>query len=375
MRSTAGLVDAHSHLRSTALADHGVQGSCLEEALLRMNAMTGVDPYDDALVAASDHLASGITGIQVIFHTFGSVDHYLGVLDRTIAGLTKIGIRARITLAITDQFEFLPQRTRRALQLPAFINTGAKMAPADFQNLVERAIKAHPNVAFGIAPVAPQWCSDAMLAAIAELATDRMWVHTHCLESVLQRTWYEESPIDRLARFGLLRANTSLAHAIHLTDRELDLVAASGTKLVTCPRSNEYLRAGRADLSKWISRKIDFGIGLDSVAGRESAAEVAARALSDSEALIALTSGGSLAAGVDSSKDLVTWGDWENGIADSVSIDGNVIAQGSDSSLAIEVEAARARITSALATDRGQRAARHRELDQLMPEYLEVIKG
>lgn len=375
MRSSAGLVDAHSHLRSTALADHGVQGSCLEEALLRMNAMTGVDPYDDALVAASDHLAAGITGIQIIFHTFGSVDHYLAVLDRTIAGLTQTAIRARITLAITDQFEFLPQRTRRALQLPAFIDTGKKLAPEEFQDLVERAINAHPGVAFGIAPVAPQWCSDAMLAAIAELATDHMWVHTHCLESQLQRTWYEESPIDRLARFGLLRANTSLAHAIHLTDDELDLVAASGTKLVTCPRSNDYLRAGRADLSKWIARKIEFGIGLDSVAGRESAAAVAALALSAEDALAALTSNGSSAAGVDTKNDLVTWSDWENGIPDSITMNGRELTLSADSSLAVAVEAARARITSALAADHGGRAARHLELDQLMPEYLEVIKG
>ena len=225
MRSTPGLVDAHSHLRSTALIDHGVPGTCLEDSILRMNAMTAVDQRDDALVASGNLLLSGFTGVQIIFHTFGNPDHYLATLGAMIDGIQSSGIRARIILAITDQCEFIPERLRD-FPFPPFVNPGERMKPSQFEEVVVEALRRFPR-------------------------------------SHMQRGWIKESPLVRLRRFGLLNSRASFAHAIWLTSDELAEVKNSGAQLVTCPHSNQILRAGTAPIQSWLDLDIPFAIGLD----------------------------------------------------------------------------------------------------------------
>ncbi|TQM91817.1 guanine deaminase [Roseinatronobacter monicus] len=52
---------------------------------------------------------------------------------------------------------------------------------------------------------------------------------------------------DIYARYGLLRANSLLGHAIHLSDREIGALAEAGAKPVFCPTSNLYLGSGLFD--------------------------------------------------------------------------------------------------------------------------------
>ncbi len=49
---------------------------------------------------------------------------------------------------------------------------------------------------------------------------------------------------DIYACYGLLRENSLLGHAIHLTDREIGALAETGAKPVFCPTSNLYLGSG-----------------------------------------------------------------------------------------------------------------------------------
>ena len=373
MRSTVGFIDAHSHLRATSLSDHGVAGTCLEEALLRMNAMTGVDPFDDALVASGELLLAGVTGVQVIFHTFGTPDQYFSILEKVIAGLRATKIRFKLVLAITDQFEFLPQSSNPPLSLPSFVDVGPRMEPESFRNLVLRIQSSFPDIQFGVAPVAPQWCSDDMMTVISELASTGMLVHTHCLESSLQRRWIDDAPIQRLARFNLLGPRTSLAHAIWLSDEELNLIKSTGTHLVTCPRSNNILKAGRAPVSQWIAKEINFAIGLDSILSKDSLFEVARIALSESQALSALTTGGQLATGMNSQNDVVLWSSLDDGIASDVSIDGETVVSNKEIFNYIEFKDAQARIRNVMMENATFRESRHRELNLIMEQYLREI--
>lgn len=373
MKSTAGFIDAHSHLRATSLFDHGITGSCFEEAILRFNAMTGVDPFDDALVASGQLLLSGITGVQVIFHTFGTPDQYFATVEKVISGLRASKIRFKLILAITDQYEFLPQSSEPPLKLPAFVDVGPRMEPEIFRTLVESICRTYPDIDFGIAPVAPQWCSDEMLKIIRDFAKNGALVHTHCLESSLQRHWFEESPIQRLARFELLGPRTSLAHAIWLTDEELSIVKSTGTHLVTCPRSNNVLKAGSAAVSQWVQKEINFAVGLDSILSKDSPFAVARMSLDETQALNALTKGGRLATGISTDKDQVRWSNLEAGIAHDVTINNEkVVSQAllfNDS----EFTAAQVRINDALIADSRAREERHHQLSLVMDRYLTEI--
>jgi hypothetical protein len=200
-----------------------------------------------------------------------------------------------------------------------------------------------------------------------------MFVHTHCLESSLQRRWIDDVPIQRLERFNLLGPRTSLAHAIWLSDEELNLVKSTGTHLVTCPRSNNILKAGRAPVSQWIAKEINFAIGLDSILSKDSLFEVARIALSESQALSALTTGGQLATGMNSQNDVVLWSSLDDGIASDVSIDGETVVSNKEIFNHIEFKDAQARIRNVMMENATFRESRHRELNLIMEQYLREI--
>ena len=177
---TSGFIDAHSHLRSTTLSQQLVADSkSLEEAILRMSAMSAVDPFDDALLACSQLLSAGITGVQVIFHTFGTPDSYLEALSKTLSGIEQSGIRALVILGITDQAEFLPIGLEDNSLLPTWLPPKQNLSAVQFADVYETAKKMYPMVKFGIGPVGPQWCSEYLLGALAELSQDGARIHSH----------------------------------------------------------------------------------------------------------------------------------------------------------------------------------------------------
>jgi len=73
-------------------------------------------------------------------------------------------------------------------------------------------------------------------------------------------------PLRVLEAAGLLRKGTQLAHCVHLTEDEIDLIASSGAGVVHCPRSNAYLGAGVAPIVALLKAGASVGLGTDSAA-------------------------------------------------------------------------------------------------------------
>ena len=370
--TTFGMVDGHSHLRSTALQAHAVVGSCLEEALLRMTAMSAIDLEDDAFVAACDLVASGVTGVQVAFHAFQNPDEYLESVSAMIRGIRRSHIRALVVLMLTDQAEYLPLGVPRPNHLSGLLEPNRGMRPQEFPDVVRQAIADHPDVQFGIGPVAPQWASDDLLSILGELADSGLRVHAHCLESERQRDWAGNA-LERLQRFGLLGPRTSLAHCVWCSNAELDLVAESGAALVTCPESNRLLGSGFPRVQEWSRRGITTAIGMDSATDRPRPVQVAREVLPEEEALIALTTGGSAATGLRTEDDEVEWSDLPQGIVASVRVAGRLVVDAGRLVLHDECEATRSMIDSRMRQDEYDRTQRQSALGSFMAEYLRYI--
>lgn len=370
---TSGLVDAHSHLRSTSLHQHGVVGGCLEEALLRMTAMTAVDIEDDVFVAACDAVSSGITGVQAVVHTFADADGYLAMVDAVVRGVQHAGVRALIILGITDQAEFLPPGIDGLLEWPSVMRPARGLSIAAYVEVVSEVRRRYPGVAFGVGPIAPQWCSDDALEALGDLGTQGLRMHTHLLESRRQRTWVKGDPIGRLARHGLLTPQTSLAHGVWCSPDDLRLIHECGAQLVACPHSNRSLGAGRADIEAWRGHGIPFGVGLDSVGDGVGIWQVARSVLDMDDALFALTQGGVACTGLASNHDVVEWRDAVGGVVDRVVIAGDERVRAGTVVCAGEVHAARERVTAMMRADERDRVARQAALSKLMREYLDVL--
>ncbi|KAL2176757.1 uncharacterized protein P884DRAFT_202088 [Thermothelomyces heterothallicus CBS 202.75] len=77
---------------------------------------------------------------------------------------------------------------------------------------------------------------------------------------------------------GLLTPRTVLAHAVHLTEGEADLVAARGAKVSHCPCSNSALTSGAAPVRRLLlDRGIACGLGTDVSGGYSASVLEAAR--------------------------------------------------------------------------------------------------
>lgn len=125
------------------------------------------------------------------------------------------------------------------------------------------------TVQFG--PNGPQWCSDDLLAAIADASRHSgRRVHMHLLETLYQRAFadanYPDGITRRLASLGLLSQRLTLAHCVHARADELDDIARAGAVVATNPSSNLHLRSGIAPIGEAIRRGCRVALGVDASA-------------------------------------------------------------------------------------------------------------
>ncbi len=108
----------------------------------------------------------------------------------------------------------------------------------------------------------------AKLTQIAGLAQSTgCGVHIHAAEAAwemdLVRNAYGTTPIRALEQAGLLEQPLSLAHAVHLDDAEIDMLAAAGVAVAHCPLSNAKLASGMARIGDLAARGVTLSLGTD----------------------------------------------------------------------------------------------------------------
>ncbi|RFU79309.1 guanine deaminase [Trichoderma arundinaceum] len=78
-------------------------------------------------------------------------------------------------------------------------------------------------------------------------------------------------------KYGLLTPRTVLAHAVHISEQEADLIAQKGSKVSHCPCSNTCLTSGPARVRWMWDKGIDVGLGTDVSGGYSPSILEAAR--------------------------------------------------------------------------------------------------
>jgi formimidoylglutamate deiminase len=121
----------------------------------------------------------------------------------------------------------------------------------------------------GLAPHSVRAVSRPWLEEIGRYAhAAGMVVHIHACE---QRREIEESlaehgrrPIELLADAGVLSSRTTIVHATHASDGELDLLAQAGASVCVCPTTEANLGDGYLPALRMFERGIRVCIGTDS---------------------------------------------------------------------------------------------------------------
>ncbi|MCB1885476.1 MAG: guanine deaminase [Geminicoccaceae bacterium] len=114
------------------------------------------------------------------------------------------------------------------------------------------------RLGYAIAPRFAITSTEAQLAATRALVQENpgCWLQTHLAENRaevrLARELYPEaaSYTDIYDRFGLLGPRSLFGHCIHLDDKEVERLAATGSVAVFCPTSNLFIGSGLFDLAR-----------------------------------------------------------------------------------------------------------------------------
>ena len=145
----------------------------------------------------------------------------------------------------------------------------------------EAAIDAYHDPApgsmlqIGVAPCSPFSVTENLLTGAAELARRKgVRLHTHLAETTDEADFCRErfgrSPAEYMRDLGWLGPDVWLAHAIHLDDAAVALVADSGTAVAHCPSSNARLGAGIARVRDLRAAGVPVGLGVDGAASNEA---------------------------------------------------------------------------------------------------------
>lgn len=272
-------VNAHDHARATA-SSFGAVGMPLESWILRTALGTPVDPY---LTAASALARSAKAGCAAMMVHYTRPSGTMPLLDEAKAiarAASDVGIRVAFALAVRDRnpivygdaepiLSGLPSDDRKTIE-DLFVR--APMSPKAYIELTDAIAAAisGPMVDVQLGPAGVQWCSKPLLEAVADnSARTGRRIHMHLLETVYQRAWADQNFPDMvrwLRDIGFLSERLTLAHCIHARPDELEMIAASGARIVTNFSSNMHLRSGLAPIAAAHKCGCAIAVGVDGLA-------------------------------------------------------------------------------------------------------------
>src|ERR1700733_8267309 len=271
------LVNAHDHGRPVRTGSFGAGGKPLETWLQYQALIPSVDPYLAGIVALSRSALGGVGVVMMhLTRPQGLTD-----LPSEAAALARaardVGVRVGFAVSMRDRnplvygpsepiLAALPADARKAIE--SIMRT--PLAAKDYIALVDAVAAAAAGPLFDVqfGPNGVQWCSDALLAAIAEASQRKgRRIHMHLLETRYQRAWADATHPAGVAKhldaLGLLSPRLTLAHCVWARPDELELLAAPGVTISTNSSSNLKLRSGVAPVAKMLGCGCRVAMGID----------------------------------------------------------------------------------------------------------------
>jgi len=262
-----GLVNAHTHLDLTVMRGR-FDGMPFFEWIRALTAARNALSPGELLESARAGIREGLlAGITTYADTAPN--------DAPFAAMRELGVRG-----IAYRELFGPDPAQCAASMDGLLEALAAMRERET-----------PLVRAGVSPHAPYSVSDDLFRAAAEFArTERLPLATHVAESADESLLVAEgtgafaaflrgrgiaasprgrTPVEVLARHGVLGANTLLIHCVRCDDRDVVTIAQHDCAVATCPMSNRLLGHGTAPVAAMRAAKIRMGVGSDSMASND----------------------------------------------------------------------------------------------------------
>jgi len=267
-----GLINTHSHLELTAMrgfledAENDFFAWLKKLTAARLERMSADDLYVSAAWGAAEAVRAGVT----------SVADASSAANESMKALRDVGLRG-----IVFQESFGPDPRLAKEHFEKLTTTIARLR--EIETVLLRC---------GVSPHAPYTVCAPQLEMIARFALDEdLPVMMHAAETEMEISLIRDgrgpfadglrergiewqapgvSPIQYLNDHGILQTRPLLAHCIHVSDIDIQLLKQNETKVAHCPKSNAKLGHGVAPLGKLLNEGVEVGLGSDSVASNNT---------------------------------------------------------------------------------------------------------
>lgn len=268
-----GFVNVHSHVFQRALRGHTHRPLSQHDTFWTWrNAMyaeaqllTPERLYASAVQTYREMLAAGYTTVGEFHYVHHHPDGQPYAAPNAMAeAVLRAGHDAgiRVVLLITAYaqagFQQPPQEEQR------------RFCDASVEDYLARVEALRVQGApLGVAPHSVRAVPENWFRAIATYSKEHsLPLHVHADEQVAEieqcHAVYGCTPIEMLDRFGALHAQTTVVHATHASDKEIELLAQRGSIVCVCPTTEGDLGDGIAPYAELLAAHIPLTIGSDS---------------------------------------------------------------------------------------------------------------
>jgi formimidoylglutamate deiminase len=244
-----GFVNAHTHTFQRALrgSQEGGDFWAWREAMLAL-----AEHQTPASVRAEYELT--YREMRAAGYTVVGEFHYLGLEEARAAFEAAAAAGVTLVLLLTAYARGGLERFRQP-------------SVGDYLRQVEQL--QSDGLRVGLAPHSVRACPRDWLDEIGRYAREHgLVLHVHAdeqpreIEECLAE--HRRRPIELLADRGCIGPLTTVVHATHAHDRELDLLAEAGARICVCPTTEANLGDGYVPISRILERGIPLCIGSDS---------------------------------------------------------------------------------------------------------------
>jgi cytosine/adenosine deaminase-related metal-dependent hydrolase len=212
----------------------------LDEREMRIAAELGyLELLESGTTTAIDHL---------------SVDH----ADAAFEAAIDLGIRGRMGKVLMDK------------RAPEGLEEDTDAALEETERLLQTYHgAADERIRYAVTPRFAVSCTEACLRGARDIADryEGVRIHTHASENTDEiETVREDTGMRNIAwldEVGLTGEDVVLAHCVHTTEREREILATTGTHVTYCPSSNMKLASGVAPIVDYLDRGITVALGND----------------------------------------------------------------------------------------------------------------
>ncbi len=249
-----GLVNTHGHAAMSllrGLKDDVSLQVWLQEYMWPTEAkFTAADVRAGTRLALVEMLKSGTTTFMDMY------DH----MDQVAEAVQESGMRACLNRGVIG---LCPEDVQRAKLDEAIRFATAWNGAAD------------GRITTAMAPHAPYTCPPEYIAKFVEAAHELdLPMHTHMSETAREVeenvAAYGVRPVEHLRRLGVFSRPCIVAHGVHLTDEEIDILAEHGVGVSHNPGSNLKLASGIARVTALRSAGVRVSLGTDSAASNNN---------------------------------------------------------------------------------------------------------